>query len=153
MHHSDYFSRVFFNSCTAYRTRVCVFRMWMELIENENNGLNRISHHWTSFLRLKYPPSPAALKVVIPTNSRGVNDENLIHWWVCNTNNETSFSVFILLDIYITHGHDLLTAYVTVWDGAVNTIFIKIVLFYGGRESVDTMGCYFLENVQRCLIY
>ena len=96
-----------------------------------------------SLLQLN-PPSPAAPKVVILTTPSAAKDDNLIQWWKSNQNNETSVSVIILLDNYITHGGLLLMAYIAVWDGAVNTIYIQMILFYGGRESVDIMECYAL---------
>ena len=37
-------------------------------------------------------------------------------------------------------------------DGAVNTIHIRTVLFYGGRETGDNKD-YFLEKMQWCAIY
>ena len=37
------------------------------------------------------------------------------------------FSLF-LLDIYINHGWLLLLAYMTVWDGPINAIYIQIIL-------------------------
>ena len=33
-------------------------------------------------------------------------------------------------------------AHITVWDREITTIHIQRVLFYEGRESVDTVGCY-----------
>ena len=115
--------------------------------------LATITENETSLLRPNCPSS-AALKVVVVTNSKAANDGNLIQWCTSNQNNDTSVSVIILLDIYITHKCLLLMTYITVWDGAVNAIHIQVALFYGGQESVYTMGCgLFLENLQRCVIY
>ena len=74
---------------------------------------SHITETETSLLK-QNSPSPAALKIVILTTSSAVNDENLIQWWKSNQNNETSVSVSILLDIYITHRCPLLMAYITV---------------------------------------
>ena len=44
-------------------------------------------------------------------------------------------------------------AYITVWDGIVNMSYIQVVLSYGWRESVDIIGCYFIKDVQKRVIY
>ena len=78
--------------------------------------------HWK--LSFWQPPSAA-------------NDESdQKRWHICFSDYPSRF--------YITHRYFLSMTPITVWDGAINTIHIQIVLFYGGRESVDTMGCYFL---------
>ena len=143
-----------FNPFTAYRTLLFIFRKWMKSIENwkRKEAALVVAHiiETETSLLLPNSPSPATLKVVILTTSSADKDENLIQLCKYNKNYDTSVSVIILLDIHITHRCLLLMAYVTVWDGAVITIHIQIVLFNAGWESVDTMDCYFGECATVC---
>ena len=124
------------DSCTAYRTPVCVFRMWMKNVTYRKRKetsliVSCITERCYTDWNL---PSLAELKVINLTTSSAVNDENLIQSWICNKDNLASFSVIILLDINITFGCLLLMTYITVWEGAVNMIQIQIVLFTGFYE-------------------
>ena len=66
-------------------------------------------------------------------------------------NNGSSASVIILLEMYITYRYLLLMAYITVWDAAIDTRHVQIVLLSGGRESLDTMSCsFFGECAEVC---
>ena len=150
MRHSDFTRIYFLQLLYCLQIASLCFSLRMKKIYNWKQKeaalvASRITENWSLATPTK-PPSPTALEVVILTTPSKDNDEiKSKRWHICFSDYPSRF--------YITHRCFLSMTYITVWDGAVNTIYIQIILFYGGRESVDTIGSYFLENVQWCAIY
>ena len=111
----------------------------------QKSGSNRIRHHRNWNCHLDRTPITGC------TGSCHANKLKCSQWW-----NQWKWRHFCFSGypsrFYLTHRCFSLMTHITVWDGAVNTIHIQIVLFYGGRETIDTMGCYFLDNIQWCAI-